>query len=99
MPLGERFRRGDVRGRDLQLVLEARDDLRLSLLHRAKPGLRDVRRIVLLRLADLGVGESRALEECVSVGPGMRQVTVMSVSLSSLRSACANESMNALLPL
>ena len=42
---------------------------------------------------------SARAKKSVSVAPGIRQVTVTPVSLSSLRSAYENESMNALVPL
>ena len=42
---------------------------------------------------------SARAKKLVSVGPGMRQVTVTPLSFSSLRSAHENESMKALVPL
>ena len=61
--LRQRFRRHDVGGRGLQLVLPAADHVAFALHHRLEAVLGDVGRIVLLVRPDLGIQHVGALEE------------------------------------
>ena len=56
----------------------------------------NVRGIALLMIRDFRVLHSGTKEKVRVVGPGCNAVTLTPVSLSSLRSVCANESSNAL---
>src|SRR4051812_34349238 len=61
--LGEHARGSDTGDRGVELVLPAAHHVAVAAHHRVEPDARDVRRIVLLGLADLRVQHVRALEE------------------------------------
>ena len=97
--LGERAGRSHGGKRGLKFVFPAGYDIALALHHRLETDARNFGGVVLFRLTDFCIHHAGALKNSVSVAPGMRQVTVTPLSLSSFRSANANESMNALVPL
>ncbi len=83
-----------------QLVLEARDYVAFAFQHCRVARLGDVGGSAFLGSAPTLVSRISALSKnSVSVGPGIRQLTVTLVSFSSLRSAQAKLSRKALVPL
>jgi hypothetical protein len=99
MLLGQQRGRCDLRHGHLQLVLPACHHVAFAVQHGLEADARDFRRVCFFALAHVGVQHVRAFEELVSVGPGMRQLTVTPESLSSLRKAIENESRKAFVPL